>query len=341
MPDTLINRLASRGLAPAATNGVRERAAKRQQDEGRQSESLLKRPKVAGRYPASPCAVRVSGCLVPLQSTPTQSDGAEQDCCRSNSLRYSTNEEECAICCESVASSAAVRLCCGHGWYCRTCMARYIEADLETGAATAACPQCRSGIAEADLRKLVPSALVERLLAQSLEKAVCASADLKACLTPDCPMRVAVEPGEVPSLHCPLCKKSSCLVCGVQPYHRGKTCAAYQAGVHSKAAKGKKSRNSLQTWMEEVGAKQCPTCGMAVTKQDLARQTTQRAECHKMLCRCCSTKFCFKCLAVLSDTFTCGCTPNAHGFVDPDTGGYVQHLRRRGSTSHKKVLKKG
>eukprot|EP00971_Amphidinium_carterae_P227642 4515420-Amphidinium_carterae.1 len=130
MPDTLINRLASRGLAPAATNGerlststqhqrtdsllglcekhvevvavcgrmfiggVRERAAKRQQDEGRQSESLLKRPKVAGRYPASPCAVRVSGCLVPLQSTPTQSDGAEQDCCRSNSLRYSTNEEE-------------------------------------------------------------------------------------------------------------------------------------------------------------------------------------------------------------------------------------------------------
>mmetsp|Transcript_41590 Transcript_41590/g.75392 ORF Transcript_41590/g.75392 Transcript_41590/m.75392 type:complete len:330 (-) Transcript_41590:111-1100(-) len=328
MPDTLINRLAARGLAPVA-GGVRQRGSKRQQDDGdvvgRQSESLLKRPKVAGRYPASPCSHRISGCLVPLQNTPPHTP--EQG----SSLRYNSSEEECAICCESIPPNAAVRLCCGHGWYCSHCMTRYVETNLESGAATAVCPHCKAGIAEVDLRKIVPDALVERLIAQSLERAVCVSADLKACLTPDCPMRVEVEPGEVPSLYCPLCKKSSCLACGVQPYHRGKTCAAFQAGVRRK--KTGKTRTSLQTWMEEVGAKQCPTCGMAVTKQDLARQATQRAECHKMLCRCCSTKFCFKCLAILSDTFTCGCTPNAHGFVDPHSGRYVSHLRGKGVAS--------
>lgn len=65
---------------------------------------------------------------------------------------------------------------------------------------------------------------------------------------------------------------------------------------------------------------------MAVTKQNIGKQKTQSAECHKMLCRNCGTRFCFKCLAVLTDKFACGCTHKKHGFVDPDTGEYVAHL---------------
>ena len=44
--------------------------------------------------------------------------------------------------------------------------------------------------------------------------------------------------------------------------------------------------DDLLNWMSEVGAKPCPRCGTAVTKENLAKQNTQYAECHKMLCRC-------------------------------------------------------
>jgi ssDNA-binding Zn-finger/Zn-ribbon topoisomerase 1 len=44
--------------------------------------------------------------------------------------------------------------------------------------------------------------------------------------------------------------------------------------------------DDLLNWMSEVGAKQCPKCGAAVTKLNLAKQSNQYAECHKMLCRC-------------------------------------------------------
>merc|ERR1719356_2131914 len=66
---------------------------------------------------------------------------------------------------------------------------------------------------------------------------------------------------------------------------------------------------------------------MAVTKQNLEKQDAQRAECHKMLCRCCGTRFCFKCLAVLTESHTCGCSRDAHGFIDPHTGRRLAHLR--------------
>merc|ERR1719324_2250848 len=81
--------------------------------------------------------------------------------------------------------------------------------------------------------------------------------------------------------------------------------------------------------MEATGTRQCPKCQMATTKENLDKQTEQRSECHKMQCRNCGTRFCFKCLAVLTDTYTCGCTKDKHGFVDPRTGKYVAHLKKR------------
>jgi len=308
-----------------------------------------KRPKVSGRFPASPCSRRSSLYAPPPPSSdlpeparakvqaaqgearrPTEADTA-------GCLEFSTAAEECTICCEAVEAKSAVRLCCRHGWYCLACVERYVQTTLEAGSTEITCPQCRVPVAEADLRKLVDSSLVERLLVQSLEKAVCASADLKACPTPDCPMRVELVPGYVPKLSCPLCKKTSCLKCGVQPYHHRMSCEAYQARLRQReeaagaatgrsGAKRKGSLQGLRRWMDSVGAKQCPTCSMVVTKQDLSRQGTQRAECHKMVCRSCSTKFCFKCLAVLTDTYTCGCSRDAHGFVDPHTGEYIPHF---------------
>jgi hypothetical protein len=143
---------------------------------------------------------------------------------------------------------------------------------------------------------------------------------------------VALDDGEEPRLDCPQCKKESCLRCGSQPYHHGLTCAEHAERVQAKSKKkavvnAARAENSFRQWMQETGTKQCPTCQMAVTKLNLQSQTTQYQECHKMLCRNCNTRFCYKCLAILSDTYTCGCSIDRHGFVDPRTGKRLEHLR--------------
>jgi hypothetical protein len=210
-------------------------------------------------------------------------------------------------------------------------MQRHAQARLELGHVTVGCPECSGSIAERELRKLLPADLIDRMLARSLEQAVSATSDLKACPTPNCLMRVALEPGAPPRFKCPECKKVSCLQCGAQPYHKGMTCEQHAA----KLAKGnqvksqeEESERLFKEWMEETGTKQCPTCSMAVTKQNIKNQGTQYSECHKMVCRNCDTKFCYKCLKVLSKEFTCGCSIDLHGFIDPHTGKRIVHLKK-------------
>lgn len=75
----------------------------------------------------------------------------------------------------------------------------------------------------------------------------------------------------MPRLKCPQCKKTSCLLCGAQPYHRGKTC---QEAMEKRRDRGEAA---LKRWMEDTGSKQCPTCSAVVTKQNLEKQKTQYA----------------------------------------------------------------
>lgn len=238
----------------------------------------------------------------------------------------------CKICFCDTQAWRSVRLGCGHGWYCASCMLRHAEARLDMGATNICCPECSTNLPERDLRKLLPTEIIDRMLNRSLEQAVSSAADIWACPTPNCPMRVALEDGELARLRCTLCKKDSCLKCGHQPYHRGVTC---EENAERLKAKGKAHKNAIQAeeslmqWMQETGTKQCPTCRMGVTKQNIGNQNTQYSECHKMVCRNCNTRFCFKCLAVLSEAFTCGCTIDAHGFIDPLTGKRLEHLRPR------------
>jgi len=79
---------------------------------------------------------------------------------------------------------------------------------------------------------------------------------------------------------------------------------------------------------------------MAVSKQNLDKQQSQYQECHKMICRNCNTKFCFKCTKVLTDTFNCGCSINAHGFVNPFSGKRMEHITKKVGRG-KAVKKKG
>lgn len=258
-------------------------------------------------------------------------------------------DETCAICAEERGAFQAVRLPCGHGWYCAACIASFAEARLQQGLHDVPCPECHVPLCEALLRAVLPpsSGLMERLLVRSLEQAVDSSGGLWACPTPDCPNRVALDEGQEPRLQCQLCGKEHCLRCQAHPYHTGRTCeehaAAAAADARSAAASASSSsgvrapasdavrrleeERGLREWMARTGSRQCPTCRMGVTKEDLSKQNTQASECHKMICRNCKTRFCFKCLAVLTASFSCGCTRDDHGFVDPRTGQFVQHLR--------------
>ena len=270
-----------------------------------------------------------------LLPTPSRSsvDGKSPGRCSSPRMQLNCHDEMCKICCCDTSPWHSVRLACGHGWYCASCMLRHAEARLEMGAAAITCPECSSILAECDLRKLLPTETIDRLLARSLEQAVSCAADIRACPTPNCPMRVAIEEGDTTRFKCTMCKKESCLRCGRQPFHRGLTCEEYAEKMknNTKAAKKERQADQLfEQWMEETGTKQCPRCRMAVTKQNLDRQQTQYSECHKMSCRNCGTRFCFKCLAILTDTYTCGCTIDAHGFINPVTGKIVKHLKKKG-----------
>eukprot|EP00930_Biecheleria_cincta_P071546 TRINITY_DN59035_c0_g1_i1.p1 TRINITY_DN59035_c0_g1~~TRINITY_DN59035_c0_g1_i1.p1 ORF type:complete len:573 (-),score=147.19 TRINITY_DN59035_c0_g1_i1:276-1994(-) len=275
--------------------------------------------------------------LLPTPSRASASDLVASPCGSQagspQAMVLNSASDMCKICCCDTSPWRSVRLSCGHGWYCAQCMLRHAEARLANGATSITCPECSKQLAERDLRKLLPTELIDRLLARSLEQAVSATSDIRACPTPNCPMRVALEEGDNPRFKCTVCKKDSCLKCGRQPFHRGLTCEEYaeKLKANTKAAKKEqKAEESFKQWMEETGTKQCPTCGMAVSKQNLERQKTQYMECHKMSCRNCATKFCFKCLSVLTDSYTCGCTIDAHGFIDPLTGKILKHLKKKG-----------
>eukprot|EP00930_Biecheleria_cincta_P028749 TRINITY_DN20044_c0_g1_i1.p1 TRINITY_DN20044_c0_g1~~TRINITY_DN20044_c0_g1_i1.p1 ORF type:complete len:469 (-),score=87.24 TRINITY_DN20044_c0_g1_i1:247-1653(-) len=245
-------------------------------------------------------------------------------------LELNSDDVDCSICCCPAELREAVRLQpCGHGWYCITCVQRTVDAKLEDGiclsSLTCLEPSCGYQLTERVLRALLTRAQIDCLHRRDLEAAVASSSDLRPCPTPDCPNRVALEDGTEPRLLCSFCGKEHCLLCSASPYHEGKSCEEHLAEVRaSSAAGGEDNEEQFVQWMREVGAKQCPTCQMVVTKQNLEQQATQNAECHKMICRGCMTKFCFNCRAILTDS-SCGCTPANHGFIDPVTGGFVSH----------------
>lgn len=251
------------------------------------------------------------------------------------------SSQTCAICIEEAPPCQAVRLVCHHGWYCTDCIRKHCEARIEAGAVEVRCPECGMQVSERHLRLLLPARDVDRLLSRSLGGA----AGLRHCPTPDCPNIVAMEEGDSTfRLDCLICKKDSCLKCLAQPYHHGQTCEEH-AGQKKKFeeddTKRKRKRkaerseqdeddmSSFLRWMEDTGTKPCPGCSTAISKQNLQKQRSQSEECHKMVCRNCGTRFCFKCLTVLTPTSTCGCTGNEHGFINPKTGKFMAHLSKK------------
>lgn len=271
-------------------------------------------PRAPSRPPATP------------QRSAAKGSAAKIPRARSPGPKMNTHEETCQICFDDVPAGKAVRLGCRHGPYCHECLRRHAEARISAGQIDVPCPECTTKVPERDLRRLMPVAVVERLLSRSLERAVSSIDDLLACPTPNCPMRVVVGEEESGRMHCPTCRKNCCIRCGVQPYHKGLTCAEAAKRLKSgSAADQSKQARLFQQWMMKTGTKQCPKCHAPVSKQNLKNQGTQYSECHKMMCLNCSARFCFKCCALLTDTSTCGCSNDLHGFINPKTGRRLGH----------------
>jgi hypothetical protein len=247
---------------------------------------------------------------------------------RANLMRFNSGKVECVICRDDLSAGGAALLGCGHGFYCLPCMTKFVEARLNDGiAGDVPCPECSEVIPEKDLTKLLPRTVIFKLHARSLEqKAVASGAIQRACPTPNCPMRQVLKIGSCGQDVCSKCNKESCWLCGAQPFHEGRTCEQHAARERNR---GKRTdEDSLYEWMEATGTRQCPTCQMGVSKENLQRQTEQRSECHKMLCRNCGTRFCFKCLMVLTEKVSCSCSKSKHGFIDPYTGDRISHRKR-------------
>lgn len=88
-------------------------------------------------------------------------------------MRFSLHREPCGICCEEFGPGKAVWLGCNHGWYCKECIRRFVEARLEAGnAGDIPCPSCGDKISEADLITLLPPKVCIRLHARAGEQQV-------------------------------------------------------------------------------------------------------------------------------------------------------------------------
>lgn len=251
-------------------------------------------------------------------------------------MRFTSSHQSCSICCDDVPVGQGVFLGCGHGCYCRDCLTRFVDARLQEGSAgDIPCPSCKAAISEADLCKLLPKGLIFKLHAISIQQREMKSESgiKRVCPTPNCSMTKVLEDDSCGRQTCLMCKVESCWICGAQPFHEDATCSQH---AQKERALGQRNEDeSFLEWMEATGTKQCPKCQMATSKENLEAQANEDAECHKMMCRSCGTKFCFKCLALLTDTFTCGCTIDEHGFLDPTTGKYVKHPRVKLKTKAK------
>ena len=108
------------------------------------------------------------------------------------------------------------------------------------------------------------------------------------------------EEDEFPSDVCDGCNKSRCILCGIIPFHTGKTCGEAQESLTQ-------STESILTAADiaKHRVKRCPSCREGIQKVSRT--------CNKMHCRWCGYKYCFKCGTKDSK---CRCTSDEHTFWD-------------------------
>ena len=202
----------------------------------------------------------------------------------------------CPVCfCETDPDEAATLVSCSHS-FCVECLSQYVRSKVEAGEVLSeqlSCPcvepkRCAVPLVPQDVsRCLATPAERERYERLALNRCIEAEDDMGACPTAGCPFAFAWEKDNR-KLECPLCRKSFCLVCRCEPWHRGVRCEQFQAERGDPEA----SDAAFASFARAQNLKQCPKCKFFVEKTD---------GCDAMHCRC-GLVFCYKCGGVLKAT---------------------------------------
>ncbi|KXZ46776.1 hypothetical protein GPECTOR_40g510 [Gonium pectorale] len=213
--------------------------------------------------------------------------------CLSCFERFPADQVLCAG--SDAPSSSTAPAGCGH-YFCAACMTQYVRGAVKDRKFPVTCPmgtgRCKSGLSREAILALLHDtpedvqAFQRTEAASALDPAHTIYCPHKACSSPM--MRPDDLPPDQPSA-CPACRRAFCARCLVPGWHKGYTCAAFQAlPPHLRSAEDAAmlQYSAQQKW------KQCPQC----------RLTVERSEgCNHRLCRC-GRNFCYACGKRYQDT---------------------------------------
>eukprot|EP01062_Namystynia_karyoxenos_P031284 TRINITY_DN23216_c0_g1_i1.p1 TRINITY_DN23216_c0_g1~~TRINITY_DN23216_c0_g1_i1.p1 ORF type:complete len:401 (+),score=59.94 TRINITY_DN23216_c0_g1_i1:76-1278(+) len=217
---------------------------------------------------------------------------------------------DCPVCfCPAASGEGVLVRACGHS-FCRECTEAHVREQLEgggTGLVTCPAQGCLRFFEHRELRALAGADSLGKLDRRALEQGAAADPTMHLCPTPDCTYIVswAGEQDGAPRCQCPLCGQSTCLACGVRPYHGGFTCAAWVAHQRQQQTAEEQAacERATQEFLARSNIRICRRCKVPIIKE---------VGCDKMKCRC-GYRFCYHCG---TENAQCGCTPGNHGFWD-------------------------
>ena len=231
----------------------------------------------------------------------------------------------CLFCLEASPDLMARDCCATLVCVCGGCLRRWISVDCVGNGRDPTCPGgCGKEVSSAERRHLFENFMqdFEKLEQQMLERAVAKDKDMHRCKTPDCLGKVhwAPERGErrARRWECRECYFTSCLTCGLRPFHDGKTCeearvAAEKAAAEAASAGEQRAVEEAKTakYLEQK-TKKCGGCGTALQKS---------SGCNKFQCPC-GHRMCWKCgksADGVTGRLPCDCTGAEHSFLNPLT----------------------
>uniref|UniRef100_A0A667XHA5 RBR-type E3 ubiquitin transferase n=1 Tax=Myripristis murdjan TaxID=586833 RepID=A0A667XHA5_9TELE len=224
---------------------------------------------------------------------------------------FSTTLFDCGVCFVTWPGSECMKLSeCDHV-YCQPCLAQFCKVQIEEGnIRSVSCPQsdCSATPTPAQVKRLVGEELFSRYDRLLLQSTLDHMPDVVYCPRRSCGCAVILEAGSRAAL-CSVCGFAFCVACR-KTYH-----GADDSGLMAlwdDYARGSKMRRGLlesrygrhrlrstvtdclsENWVA-TNSKHCPRCFYKIEKD---------GGCNMMTCSHCGQRFCWACLAKLSEHF--------------------------------------